>query len=559
MRKWCAGVAMCALMTLPAFAQQKAADDTTKANETVATADSGDSNAVYNVADKAWALPAVPKATPFPDTKPVVDTRPVGTLVPRYEVGFGFSYISFNPGDGFRSFNNLGGWGEFTFNPYRYLGLAIQVDGYDFDRRVPTFDPTTGAINGSTTVDGGLTTLLAGPRLNMRKFNHFVPFAEFLIGAARAGNPVTGLGNQWTFAAALGGGIDAVLWKHVAWRVAELDYFQTNFNGPYLNAKGRQDSFRAQTGLILRFGIPPPPPPPNKPPVATCSASPTSVYAGSNDAIAIHVNASDPDNDTLTYSYSATGGAVDGTGADARWNSSGVAVGTYTVNAKVDDGRGGTATCSADVSVAQKPNQPPTISCSVERSPIMPGERTKIVANASDPDNDPLTYSWTATGGQVVGTGSTVDFDSTGLAAGSYTVKGTVSDGRGGTADCSANVDVQQPPPPPQATKVGDCGYTKFAASRFDNACKRVGDDVALRLKNEPTAKLVIVGYADAKEPKAAKLAQTRADLAKKYLVEKGIDASRISTRVGEASKEKGQEKANRRVDFIFVPEGATY
>ena len=90
-------------------------------------------------------------------------------------------------------------------------------------------------------------------------------------------------------------------------------------------------------------------------------------------------------------------------------------------------------------------------------------------------------------------------------------------------------------------------------------ACKRVGDDVALRLKNDPNAKLVIVGFADSKEPKAAKLAQTRADLAKKYIVEKGVDASRISTRTGEASKEKGQEKANRRVDFIVVPEGATY
>ena len=77
-----------------------------------------------------------------------------------------------------------------------------------------------------------------------------------------------------------------------------------------------------------------------------------------------------------------------------------------------------------------------------------------------------------------------------------------------------------------------------------------MGDDVALRLKNEPNSKLVIVGFADPKEPKAAKLAETRAELAKKYLGEKGIDASRISTRAGTASTEKGMEKDNRRVDF---------
>jgi outer membrane protein OmpA-like peptidoglycan-associated protein len=82
---------------------------------------------------------------------------------------------------------------------------------------------------------------------------------------------------------------------------------------------------------------------------------------------------------------------------------------------------------------------------------------------------------------------------------------------------------------------------------------------VALRLKNDPSAKVVIVGFADPKEPKAAKLAQERAELAKKYLGEKDIDASRVSTRTGSASTEKGSEKDNRRVDFIFVPEGATY
>jgi outer membrane protein OmpA-like peptidoglycan-associated protein len=321
----------------------------------------------------------------------------------------------------------------------------------------------------------------------------------------------------------------------------------------------RQSNFRAASGIVLRFGIPNPPPPPNRPPVAACAASPASVYAGSGDSVAVHVTASDPDSDTLTYSYTATGGTVEGTGADGRWTSTGLSAGNYTVNAKVDDGKGGTATCAADISVQPKPNQPPVISCSTDRSPIQPGERTGITSVASDPDNDELTYSYSTTGGQVTGTGAKVEFDSTGLQAGSYTVKCSVSDGKGGTADASTNVDVQQPPPPPQATKVGDCSYGKPGSSRVDNVCKRVLDDVALRLKNDPNAKLVITGYADSHEPKAAKLADTRADLARKFLGEKGIDASRVTTRTGTASKEKGAEKENRRVDFTFVPEGATY
>jgi outer membrane protein OmpA-like peptidoglycan-associated protein len=264
-------------------------------------------------------------------------------------------------------------------------------------------------------------------------------------------------------------------------------------------------------------------------------------------------------NDTLSYAWAASAGSVEGSDAQARWNSSGLRVGTYTVNVKVDDGKGGTVSCTTDIRVEEKPHHPPTISCAADRSPIMPGNQATITSTASSPDNLPLTYSYSATGGQVTGSGPTATFDSTGLQPGSYNVKCNVTDERGDRADASANVDVQQPPAPPQAVKIGDCGYTKAGIARFDNLCKRVGDDVALRLTNDPSAKVVIVGFADPKEPKASKLAQRRADLAKAYLGEKGIDASRVSTRTGDASKEKGAEKENRRVEFVFVPDGASY
>src|SRR6266436_8457022 len=103
------------------------------------------------------------------------------------------------------------------------------------------------------------------------------------------------------------------------------------------------------------------------PPVAAWTVNPASLYAGSGDTVSVHVNASDPDNDSLSYSYTTTGGSVEGTGADARWSSTGAAAGSYTVNAKVDDGKGGTASCSADIKVEEKPNHPPTASLSVER------------------------------------------------------------------------------------------------------------------------------------------------------------------------------------------------
>lgn len=556
MRKWYAALAMGAMFAFPAWAQQKDSDDAATA---AAKADSAAAAPSSNTASGAglarsmrspFATAEAPSPKPFPKAGAASDDAP-GRLTPKWEVGGMYNYMNIHPGSPFEHFGSQGGSGSLTYNASKWIGLTGELGGLHYDRNV---FPLTGS---NTSIKGGLTTYLFGPRLNLRRFDHFVPFAEFLLGGAHAGQQFTGDKGQSAFALAAGGGVDVVITKYLAWRFAQLDYVMTNFSGTGVGGNARQDNFRLGTGIVLRFGLPKAPPPPaNRPPVAACSANPTSVFAGSNDAVAVHVDASDPDNDSLTYTYTASGGAVQGSGPDARWNSSGLSAGTYTVNVKVDDGKGGSASCATDIHVNEKPNRPPTISCAPDRSPIMPGERATITSTASDPDGDPLTYSYTASGGQVSGNGPTAQFDSTGLQPGSYKVTCAVSDGKGGNADASTNVDVQQPPPPPQATKVGDCGYAKAGMSRFDNACKRVGDDVALRLKNDPTSKLVIVGYADPKEPNAGKLAATRADGAKKYLGEKNIDASRITTRVGKAS---GAAAENRRVDFVIVPEGATY
>jgi hypothetical protein len=560
MRKWYAVVAMGALFALPICAQQKDASTTSsnasESTNAVPAADFGIAHASANL----FGMPAAAANPPdvFSDWSNNPWNRHAwGQLTPKFEVAGMFSYINFCPCS-FRNFNELGATGSFAYNVNRWLGLVAEVGGYHFDRQIPILDPVTNTES-LNTISGNMQTYLFGPRLNWRRFDHFVPFGEVLFGAAHGSSQVTGDKTQGAFAMAVGGGVDVVLTRYLTWRFVQADYLMTNFSGSLLSPSGRQNNFRIGTGLVLRWAYPPAPPKPNHPPVAACSAAQPSVYEGATDPVAIHVNASDADNDPLTYSYTATGGTVDGTGPDVRWNPSGLAIGNYTVNAKVDDGHGGNASCAADIAVAKRPNQPPVISCAPERNPIIAGERVKIVSTASDPDGDPLTYGYTATGGQISGNGPSAEFDSTGLAAGNYSITCTADDGRGGRTSAPTAVDVQQPAPPPQAAKVGDCGYTKLGAGRFDNACKRVGDDVALRLKSEPNAKLVIVGYADPKEPNANKLAQTRADGAKKYLAEKEIDLSRVSTRVGTASTEKGSEKSNRRVDFIFVPEGATY
>jgi hypothetical protein len=134
-----------------------------------------------------------------------------------------------------------------------------------------------------------------------------------------------------------------------------------------------------------------------------------------------------------------------------------------------------------------------------------------------------------------------------------------VSDDRGLTATCNATVNVEVPPPPPQASNIGQCTFEKDKKRpwRVDNACKAVLDEVALRLQREADAKLVVVGHADPALDKknAANYAAQRAVNSKTYLssgeAKQQIDPSRIEVRTG---AENGQT-----ADFWLVPAGATF
>jgi len=291
---------------------------------------------------------------------------------------------------------------------------------------------------------------------------------------------------------------------------------------------------------------------------ADCSVDKSSMTEGSGEVVQAMVKGTDTYNYPLSYTWTATGGKIDGTGPDVRWDSTGVPAGTYRLTATVDNGRGVTSSCSSDVTVSPKPvPPPPTMTCSVDRSSVLTGERVQVTATVNDQTGTPLTYTWQTNGGQVVGTGATVQLDTSGLAPGNYTVTGRVENGVGGAADCSAGVSVQAPAPPPVASKVNECFFHPGSA-RVDNVCKRVLDDVAVRIQNDPKAKVVVVGYSDPKEGRAEKLAKDRGTNAMKYLSQKkGVAESRVDVR--SASGQKGAGKDNRRVDVIWVPEGATY
>jgi len=467
--------------------------------------------------------------------------------VPKLDVFAGYSW--FNPGlriNGRNLSSNPKGFGlAFTYNFNKYMGFELDSAGH----------------LGSPNNQSG--QVMIGPRFTWRQ-EHFQPFVHALVGGdiltVDSGLP-GGAYNDLGIGTRLGGGFDIPITRRFSWRMFQADYVWGHHNF-YPQAPTRNSNIMGadlRTGIVLNFGIAPP-----LPPMAmSCSAAqPAAVMAG--EPVSVSANVTNiPPKHTLTYDWKSTGGKVNANGTGASIDTAGLAPGNYTVTATATDSKPrkdqGPLTCTASFTVNEPPKHAPTISCTANPTTVRAGDPANISCTAGNPDNRPLTYNHTATGGRLTPNGANAALDTAGANAGPITINSTVTDDRGLSANTSTSVTVEVPPPPPQASQLNSCQFNidKKRPSRVDNTCKAILDEVALRLQREADSKLVIVGHGDPAVDKknSAKYAAERAVNSKGYLsggeAKQQIDPSRIEVRTG---AETGQT-----ADYWLVPAGASF
>jgi len=457
-----------------------------------------------------------------------------------------------------------------------YAGYSWLHPGGHYDFGIPTQDHTDGADesivyylpfahNLGVLADGsehfGVKYSEVGYALGGLQYKYhtdsFSPFFRVFIGAARQGSPVTA--DQWNFAGGAGGGFDYNVGHHLGIRVAQFDYIYSNFSQRISVRSPTWNSIRLSAGLLYSIGNYYTPTP-----TAACTAQPTEVTEGEPITVTATGGNFNPKH-TVTYAWTTNGGKLDTTNAQsAHIDTTGVAAGSYTANATISDPKvkkGGSATCAANFTVKAKPMNPPQVSCSANPSTVQAGTPSTITASATSPDNAQITsYSYTASAGRVSGTGTSATLDTAGLPSGPVTVTASATDARNLTGSGTCTVSVEAPPPPPMCSKINSIQFPdKRRPWRVDNTAKAILDDVASRMKQDPNAKIAIIGYADGekapmvgtgKKRHPMDLAAQRAVNAKAYLVQQqGIDPSRIDVRSG-----TGQSMT---ADIIWVPQGA--
>lgn len=258
--------------------------------------------------------------------------------------------------------------------------------------------------------------------------------------------------------------------------------------------------------------------PPGQRPVAgqTCDDS---------TSISVTTTAVDPENDVLTYNYTVSGGRIVGTGANVTWDLSGVAPGTYTITAGVDDGCGlcgktQTQTVTVVACQCEIVCECPTATISGPAGITAPGETMTFTANVSGgTQQGAITYNWSVSGGTIEsGQGTPSIVVRTAREQAGQSITATVE--LGGLPNCGC---------PATLTETGGVGALP-RAEQIDEFGRLPNDDIRGRLdtffaelSNRPGEQGYIINYGTPAQITA------RERLIRNHITFRNFDPSRIT------------------------------
>ncbi len=449
---------------------------------------------------------------------------------------------------------NVGGLfsGAYFFN--KFVGAQAEFGLHQYGVSNPATDPigTRGNNDGFTTIAGGL--------IGRYPAGDITPFVHGLVGGARIDGPYHNP-FRWGPDLTAGGGLDYELpfFNHrFALRVfqADYEYMHANFGPNVYGGRANINAARLSTGVVYHVGTIAPPPAVTM----ACSANPTTVYPGDPVTVTGTAGNLNPKHNTV---YNWSGDGVTGKDATATVNTTNQAPGTYTVKCGVKQGKPGKEglkpwqTAEGSTTYTVKQFDPPTVTCSANPTTIKPGESSTITATGVSPQNRPLTYTYSAAGGTINGTGNTATYSSTGAPAGTMNITCNVADDKGQTATANSSLTIQAPPPPPvESPEVKQLESRLALHSVFfptnlprvtnpngglvesqQQTLIKLATDFKRYLELKPNTHLTLTGHTDVRgTPKFNQaLSERRVARTKAFLVEQGVPDSSIQTQaVGE-------------------------
>ncbi len=261
----------------------------------------------------------------------------------------------------------------------------------------------------------------------------------------------------------------------------------------------------------------------------TLTANPPAVIPGATAAVTAASNAGEG----ARYAWTVNGQPVDETGANYTFRTDGKAPGNYEVCSTVSAAAYSSSKQCTTVTVRECGK--PEVTVAQSAGEVFSGEKAELGFRAApNACGSPVALNYSATEGTVAAGPNGAVFDSSSVAFDmanrsklqrkTVTVTATARDAQGNTAASESKVIVKLRP---AAQRLDDLIFAQ-GSSRVNNCAKRLLLEVlAPRLQQDPSARVVLVGYIDESEKTASRLVRTKSGKRVRRVVT-GLDRSRV-------------------------------